>query len=733
MSRKKLIITSTRLPVSVSKVNGRLHFSQSTGGLATGVSSVSKSRDSVWVGWPGISSDELTAKDKVEITKELKKYKCHPIFLSKGDVENYYSGYCNATIWPLFHYFTKMTAYEPVYWESYKKVNALFYKEIKQFINDDAQIWVHDYQLMLLPQLIRDKNKEALIGFFLHTPFPSFEIFRLLPERTEILKGLLGASLIGFHTYDYVSHFLTSVTRTVGYENNLGTIDVDGRFVQTDAFPIGIDYDKFAREPKKQKVKKLVKSFDVFDNHKKIILTVDRSDYSKGIPARLDAFELFLRQNPKYLDKVIMILLAVPSREDVGAYQELRETIEQKVSRINGHYSTVDWSPIVYRHQAVPFNELSALYSKADVMLVTPLRDGMNLVAKEYVATHHKSDGVLVLSEMAGVASELTEAIQVNPNDSQMVANAIVQALEMPTKEQKVRMKAMQERISDYTISRWADDYIQELESSKSKQLSHPKKLQQKDIKQLEKDYMSANKRLILLDYDGTLKSFVASPSKTLARPTYKVRSVIKRLTSDKRNRVMIVSGRPKNVLETFFNDKGLGLVAEHGGWIFDAGSWVKSSVTSKKWKKRVKPILEQYASRTPGALVEEKDFSLVWHYRKVSPDLAYVRKEELKMELLGMLGDGEIDVFEGQKVVEVKPRSMHKGAIVTELLSQEKWDFILSIGDDYTDEDMFRTLPDRAYTVHVGSGNTDARYQLDSVNEVVELLQNLKSESKTD
>jgi len=244
---------------------------------------------------------------------------------------------------------------------------------------------------------------------------------------------------------------------------------------------------------------------------------------------------------------------------------------------------------------------------------------------------------------------------------------------------------------------------------------------------------MSANKRLILLDYDGTLKSFVASPSKTLARPTYKVRSVIKRLTSDKRNRVMIVSGRPKNVLETFFNDKGLGLVAEHGGWIFDAGSWVKSSVTSKKWKKRVKPILEQYASRTPGALVEEKDFSLVWHYRKVSPDLAYVRKEELKMELLGLLGDGEIDVFEGQKVVEVKPRSMHKGAIVTELLSQEKWDFILSIGDDYTDEDMFRTLPDRAYTVHVGSGNTDARYQLDSVNEVVELLQNLKSESKTD
>ncbi len=728
MPRKKLIITSTRLPVSVSKINGKLHFSQSTGGLATGVSSVSKSRDSVWVGWPGISSEQLTVKDKIEITKELKKYKCHPVFLREIDVENYYSGYCNATIWPLFHYFTKMAAYEPVYWDSYKLVNSLFYKEIKQFISDNTQIWVHDYQLMLLPQLIREKNKDALIGFFLHTPFPSFEIFRLLPQRSEILHGLLGASLIGFHTYDYVSHFLTSVTRTVGYENSLGTIDVDGRFVQTDAFPIGIDYDKFAREPKKRKVKKLVKSFDIFEKHKKIILTVDRSDYSKGIPARLDAFELFLRQNPRYLEKVVMILLAVPSREDVGAYQELRETIEQKVSRINGHYSTVDWSPIVYRHQAVPFDELSALYAKADVMLVTPLRDGMNLVAKEYVATHDKSDGVLVLSEMAGVASELTEAIQVNPNDSQMVADAIVQALEMPTKEQKSRMKAMQERISDYTISRWADDYIEELERSKTRQISHPKNLQEKEAKQLVSNYSSAGKRLILLDYDGTLKSFVASPSKTLARPTYKVRRVIKRLTSDKRNRVMVVSGRPKNVLETFFEDKGLGLVAEHGGWIFDAGSWVKSSVTSKKWKKQVKPILEQYATRTPGALVEEKDFSLVWHYRKVSPDLAYVRKEELKMELHDLLGDGEIDVFEGQKVVEVKPRSMHKGAIVTELLSQEKWDFILSIGDDYTDEDMFRNLPDRAYTIHVGSGNTEARYQLNSVNDVVKLLQNLNN-----
>lgn len=727
MAKSKLIIISMRLPVSVSKEDGKLSYKPSTGGLATGVSTVSKSRDSVWIGWPGISSDELTEKDKIEIKRELKKHDCHPVFLDDAEEENFYSGYCNATLWPLFHYFTYMTRYDKQYWECYKRVNELFYKEVRQFVSDDAQIWIHDYQLMLLPKLIRDKRADALVGFFLHTPFPSFEIFRLLPERKQILQGLLGANLVGFHTYDYVRHFISSVTRTLGYESTLGKIHAGERSVQTDAFPIGIDYGKFAKNPKNRKVKKLVKTFDIFQKHNKVILAVDRADYSKGIPARLDAYELFLEQNPQYIGNVVMILLAVPSREGVKAYQELRETIEQKVSRINGTYSTVDWSPISYRYQSLPFDELTGLYAMADVMFVTPLRDGMNLVAKEYVATHHKSDGVLVLSEMAGVASELPEAVQVNPNDAQDISDALVTALEMPIKEQKDRMKAMQERISTYTINKWAEDYINELQRTKSRELAHPRHLGRDGLKQLVGEYRAAERRLILLDYDGTLKSFVANPSKTLAYPSSRVRRIIRRMTNDPRNKVMIVSGRPKNTLESFFENKGLGLVAEHGGWIFDAGSWVKSTVTSKKWKKPVKAILDQYTSRTPGAKVEEKDFALVWHYRQVSPDLAYVRKEELKMDLHGQLGDSEIDVFEGEKIIEIKPRNMHKGAIVSELMSQEKWDFVMAIGDDYTDEDMFRVLPERAFTIHVGDGETEARYQLKNVSEVIDFLSNLK------
>ncbi len=725
-SKNTLVIVSLRLPVSVNKVDGKLVIKASDGGLATGMSTVSKSRDSVWVGWPGISSEELSAKEKLEITKELKKHKCHPIFLSEEEVDNYYSGFSNSTIWPLFHYFTDMASYDDKFWDAYQRVNRRFSTEIKKFVAKNTQVWVHDYQLMLLPEMIRSSRPDALIGFFLHTPFPSSEIFRLLPQRTEILEGLLGADLVGFHTYDYVSHFLSSVSRTLGYENELGVIDTKERLVKTDSFPIGINYKKFSQEPKKRSVRKIIKSLDVYGKNTKVILTIDRTDYSKGIPARLDAFELFLEQNPKFIKKVALIMLAVPTREDVEAYQELRQTIEQKVSRINGRFATANWSPIVYRYQSLPFPEVSALYAKADVMLVTPLRDGMNLVAKEYVATHHKHKGVLVLSEVAGAASELTEAVQVNPNDTQMVADAIVEALEMPVKEQKARMTSMQKRIATYDINHWAQDYIRELELTHIKNAKHKKQLTESGINKLIKDYDASSNRLILLDYDGTLKSFVSSPDRALAAPSAKVKKVIKQLTNDPNNKVVIVSGRPKSALESFFKNKGLGLVAEHGGWIFDAGRWVKSEVTTKKWKKPVVQLLEQYTTRTPGSVLEEKNFSIVWHYRNVSPNMAYVRKEELKTELTNLLEDYDVAVHEGEKMLEVKPRTINKGAIATELLAKGVWDFVMCIGDDYTDEDMFRALPEKAYSIHVGSGTTDANYQLEKVKDVIDLLNKL-------
>lgn len=727
MKNGSLLIASTRLPVSVAKENGKLKYKQSTGGLATGMSYVSKSRDSVWIGWPGIASDELSPKEKKEITAELAKRDCVPVFLTQQQLDTYYSGYCNATLWPLFHYFANTAIFSEDYWDSYKEVNTLFAREINKHIQPNTQVWVHDYQLMLVPKMLRDKRPKAEIGFFLHTPFPSYEIFRMIPEREELLCGLLGADLVGFHTYDYVRHFLSSVRRSVGYESQLGTIQLEDRIVQADAFPIGIDYNLYAKSSKKRSIKKKIDSFNI-DKKMKVILAVDRADYSKGIPERLDAYELFLEKNPEYHEKVVFIVLAAPSRENVEAYQELREDIELRVSRINGTYSTVDWSPITYFHQSLPTPDVTALYSIADVALITPLRDGMNLVAKEYVATRQNGQGVLILSEMAGVASEVPEALQVNPRDAHMVADAIKRALEMPKREQKQYMKQMKDRFSEYTIARWASDFVTMLDKAHNRPRS-TKYLDEAAKQELFEAYKNAEKKLLLLDYDGTLREFVKSPSAKLAKPPIFLLNTLRRLTKRKDTNVTIISGRPKNILNSFFKGITVDLVAEHGGWIMKAGRWV-SSVTDKranrKWKKQAMEVLKDFEARTPGSQIEKKDFSIVWHYRNVSPELAFVRAEELRMELISELADTGIGVFSGNKVIEVKPERMHKGAIASDIISSDTWDFILSAGDDYTDEDMFAVMPDHGFSINIGNGETKARYQLASVGEFRDLLNEL-------
>lgn len=724
---EKLIIISTRLPVSVSKVDGKLQFNASSGGLATGIDSLKKSQDSVWVGWPGIASDDLTRAEKQTIITELKKRGCSPVFLTNYEIEKFYSGYSNSTLWPLFHYFPDQAQYDDSYWQAYQVVNQAFAKAAHSFATNNAKLWVHDYQLMLVPKLLRKMDQDATIGFFLHTPFPSFEIFRLIPEREALLNGLLGANLIAFHTYDYVGYFLSSVLKILGYESALGALTVHDRLVQTDAIPIGIDYKTFAKGSKNRKVNTILKSLNLFNVKTKVILSVDRADYSKGIPARLDAFELFLKTYPQHMKKAVFVIIAVPSRGEVVAYKELRTLIEQKVSHINGAFSTTDWSPITYRYQSLPFDELRALYALADVMLVTPLRDGMNLVAKEFVAARHNRDGVLVLSDMAGAATELPDAVLVNPNNAQQVADAIHLGLTMPQAEQKQRMKKMQSRISEYTIEKWSHDFITELSEAVQKQKDNPKQMNTKQQKILRADYTHAQNRLILLDYDGTLKEFTDSPQEKYARPTAKLKRLLRLLTKDKRNKVIIISGRPKNALEKYFENHDLGLVAEHGGWIFDAGSWIKSSIIAKKWKKEIRPILDQCVARTAGSELEEKDFSFVWHYRRVQPDLAYVRKEELKRKLRAALETDDIGVYDGRKIIEIKPKRMNKGIVVTELMAKQEWDFVLAIGDDYTDEDMFLALPSTAYSVRVGVQATNARFQIKGgVSEVLQLLESL-------
>ena len=431
----RLIVVSNRLPVSITKSAGEIHLARSAGGVATGLSSLCRSYEGVWIGWPGTTSEKLTDVEKDEIAVKLADEDCLPVFLSQKQVQNYYRGFSNKTIWPLFHYFPSNTIYEDRFWKTYKQVNEIFCDEVIKLAKPSDRIWIHDYQLMLLPQMIRERVAGAKIGFFLHIPFPSFELFRLLLWREEILNGLLGADLIGFHTYDYVRHFLSSVSRIAGLEQSLGKLNVGNRIVKVDAFPMGINYEKYSQAAKAADTQEEIRKIRRKVGDRKIIISVDRLDYTKGIIKRLEAFDLFLSENPGYKEKVTLIVVAVPSRTEVVYYKTVRSELEHRVGRVNGEHSTIGWMPVWYLYRFLTFERLTALYNVADVALVTPLRDGMNLIAKEFVAAKTDGKGVLVLSETAGAASELGEALIVNANNKAATARAIKEALEMPVGE----------------------------------------------------------------------------------------------------------------------------------------------------------------------------------------------------------------------------------------------------------------------------------------------------------
>ncbi|HEX7963222.1 MAG TPA: bifunctional alpha,alpha-trehalose-phosphate synthase (UDP-forming)/trehalose-phosphatase [Candidatus Saccharimonadales bacterium] len=729
--KRSFVIVSNRLPVNVTKENGKLSFNPSSGGLATAMSSAAMGREHIWLGWPGIASDDLTAADKRLITRELRKYDCAPVFLSKKQIAGYYDGYANATIWPLFHYFQNHAVYQSTYWEPYKEVSRVFARAVQRHAAPDATIWVHDYHFMLLPRMLRKELPESSIGFFLHIPFPSYEIFRVLPQRAEILRGLLGADLVGFHTYDYTRHFMSSVLHVLGYETKLGLVQTNTREIMADAFPIGIDYDKFVRALSDPAVQEETERLREHYEGKKLIISVDRLDYSKGIVGRLEAFDQFLERRPKYHGKVSLVVVAVPSRIDVDAYKQLRDTIELTVSRINGKYATMAWSPISYQFKNLPFEQIVALYVAADVALVTPLRDGMNLVSKEYVASKQKRPGVLILSEMAGAANELPEAIRVNPYDGADIGRALETALKMPVAQQRRAMQAMQARISRYSVTRWAQDFIEQLGRAKAATASmNAQPLSGDAQRELMNAYKSTKKRLFLLDYDGTLRDYVSPVSKDQARPGRRLLGKLAALSADPKNHICIISGRTRSTLQSWFGSLPVTLVAEHGAWVRKKGEWHHAQVDFQKVKDILLPILTGYAERTPGTTVEEKDFALVWHYRGVTPELAYVRKVGLKHDITVALSgkDADVGVFEGNKILEIKPRSISKGGIAKELLDQTDADFVLSAGDDYTDEDMFTALPSTAWTLKVGPGNTSARNHIGSVEEMIALLGRLYS-----
>lgn len=721
----KTIFVSNRLPVTIKKGDEGFEYEKSIGGLATGLSGYHEHAESVWVGWPGVTVESLAKDELSQLGRDLlEKFKCLPVYMCQDDVDQFYYGFCNNTIWPLFHYFTNKTEYHEDLWQSYKKVNQQFYDKIAPIIEKGDTIWIHDYQLMLLPEMIKKKFKDTKIGFFLHIPFPSFEIYRLMVWRDEILYGLLGADLIGFHTYDYVRHFLSSVRRLLGYEYNLNQIAYENRYVKVDAFPMGIDYDRFSRDYNTERFRHEVQQIVSTTKDEKIILSIDRLDYTKGIPERLKAIDVFLDQYPAYQGNVRFHLIVAPSRVEVEAYEDLRSEISELVGEINGKYGTVDWMPIWFYYQSFPQESLIALYKYSDVLLVTPLRDGMNLVSKEYIAAKTDKKGMVVISETAGAASELGEAVVVNANDIHAIAKGIKSALEMSDEEKIAINDVLNKRLKRYNVNLWAEEFLKALDRSVEESAQITKSIEY-DNKTIIDAFFNAQKRLIFLDYDGTLVGFKSIPKQ--AKPDIELKELLYKLIEDPKNTVVVVSGRDHHTLEEWLGDLRMNIIASHGLWRREQdGEWILTASLDNSWKETVAAIMQMYVDRMPGALIEEKEYSLAFHYRRCEPDMVSDKLGEVRAALSSAIQSLSLNIQEGKKVLEIKDSRINKGQSATYFLQEQEYDFVLGVGDDHTDEDLFTALPDDSFTIKIGMENTHARYRLTSWRSMRNLLKEI-------
>ena len=720
----KLIIVSNRLPVTIDRADGNLIYYPSAGGLATGLNSLDESLDRKWVGWPGKAINDDWEREAIR--NDLRGDGLVPVFLSEEDIRDFYGGFSNKVVWPHFHYFTQFTDYQhDEYWTAYESVNKRFAEAVVPLIDPGDTVWVHDYQLMLLPGMVRAQRPEVAIGFFLHIPFPSYEIFRILPWREEILDGVLGSDLIGFHTFGYMRHFLSAAYRIAGHEHSFGRMSIDGRSVNVDVYPMGIDYDKYAHaeiaddDEGVQSIRRLASG-------RRLVISVDRLDYTKGIPQRIRAIGRFLERHPEYNRQVSFVMLVVPSRDSVDQYQELKHEVENLVGEINGLYGTFDWTPIKYFYRSLSFGALNALYQRADVALITPLRDGMNLVAKEFVASKETEKcGVLILSEMAGAANELTDAITVNPQDADDIVEALDRALTMPKEEQAERLVKMQDRLKKRNVRNWAAAFMKDLKRLTMKPDIHHANLVTDEVTQEIVDaYQAASNRLLMLDYDGTLMGFDTDPQ--AVAPDEELLKLLGQLARAERNFLIVNSGRDHQTLERWVGGLGIDMAAEHGVRRRRAGKWEVAPGMTDAWKGKVREVLEDMVERTPGSFIEEKEFSLAWHYRKADKDLGAKRVREFREVLSYLTSNIDLQVLEGHKVVEIKNAGVNKGKAAATWIEGGDYDFAITIGDDHTDEDTFKAMPEGAYTIKVGKGETSAEYQVADVAAVRRLLKRL-------
>jgi trehalose 6-phosphate synthase/phosphatase len=732
MAASKLIVVSARLPVSLQRANDEWTATPSPGGLATALRSVADRRPFTWIGWPGT---HVATRDHEAVREALAADDGSvPVFIGKREFAGFYEHFSNRLLWPLFHSLPDRANYDRASWRQYCAVNERFADAVRERAEPGDTVWVHDYQLALVPQLLRDRGLDCAIGFFLHIPFPSAETYRTLPVREEVLRGMLGANLLGFHTYEYVSHFRSSCLRILGLESEPETIFMPSHAARLGVMPIGIEPQEIERLAETGAAAQELATLQRRFAGKRVIVGVDRLDYTKGIPQKLLAFEELLRNNPRLRDRVVLIQVASPSRTGVAEYQSLKREVDELVGRINGNYGTMGHTPIVYINQNVSRERLTALYRIADIAFITPVRDGMNLVCLEYIAARGDVPGTLVLSEFAGAAACLSGARLVNPHNPVHMAEVLADAL--ATGPSAAAFEHMVDFVHMNTSSVWAQRFLARLENLYEEMHTGVQRL---DIAKLERGAVSrgGKRPLVLLDYDGTLQPHATVPSD--ASPSQRVLDLLTLL--GELATVYVVSGRPAGVLDDWLGALPIGLVCEHGLNSKRPGApWPEQPPIDRGvLEEVVRPVLRDFVERTPGSKIETKHASLAWHYRAADPKFGAWRAKELYALLDERLRGEEFSVLAGSRVVEVRHRDVSKGRAAERLLaSHREANFVVCAGNDRTDEEMFEALvrsgTERVLICHVGGRNTIAQYFVETPVELLgqlELLQRIWREEQ--
>ncbi|KAI1785973.1 trehalose 6-phosphate phosphatase [Ganoderma leucocontextum] len=728
--------------------------------MVSGIDSLATTHEQIFVGWTGdieaasqavppltaqntsgpfdpsaskIPSSTLSESDKAELEGLLQDYRSRdeieegmpihyvPVFLDDKDAHGHYDGYCKQTLWPLFHYLLWQdvaTEYASAdkYWAPYEAVNAAFAKRVAEVYRPGDLIWIHDYHLLLVPSLLRQALPEAAVGLFVHTPFPSSEVFRCLPRRKEILDGMLGANLICFQTYSYSRHFTSSCIRVCGYEvTSGGGIDVQGHVAAIGYCPVGVDADRVAKDTLRPGIQPKLEAIRTLYEGKKIIVGRDKLDVVKGVVQKLRAFEKLLQDYPQWIGNVVLIQVTSPAMSDSP---KLERQVSELVAHINGEYGSLDFIPVHHYHQTIKKDEFYALLSVADLGVITPLRDGMNTTSMEFVIAQERTKkSPLVLSEFMGTSSNMTEALQINPWNLSEVAAAMHRGLTMPEDEKLRRHQQLYKTVTTHTSHTWATMLAKKLlERLGSSNMARRTPFIPKD--DLERHYTQARKRLFLFDYDGTLAPIVKVPS--AAVPSQETLQALEVLTADPRNVVYIISGRDGEFLEQHLGHiKNLGMSAEHGGFIREPGQQGWSNFTEAldmSWMSEVLEIFKYYTERTTGSQIEVKKSSITWHYRSADPEWGLFQCHQCQDLLENNLARKRpIEVLVGKKNLEVRPLAVNKGEIVKRILYfHPDAEFVFCAGDDKTDEDMFRALLLFPQTAPTAQAQQPERVRLD-------------------